>query len=48
MKAMALSLVDGTMHQIRIVMRKSPHPENPDLERRPNRHLSFGTGPIFA
>jgi cytochrome P450 PksS len=26
----------------------SPHPETLDLERRPNRHLSFGTGIHFC
>jgi cytochrome P450 len=28
--------------------RESPHPETLDLERKPNRHLSFGTGIHFC
>ena len=27
---------------------ESPHPEKLDLERKPNRHLSFGTGIHFC
>src|SRR6202008_2389545 len=26
----------------------NPHPERPDLERRPNRHVAFGTGIHFC